>query len=142
MPAGSEAARNLGQIPVIGIGAGGPDGHYEWNGEEVDRVDRPPLLANAVGAYAIHVTGTSMIPRYEEGELLFIHPGRPIVPGCYVVVQFHIDDAEGSPRVWVKQFLKRTPKETTFKQLNPAKELKIPTERIVAVHRIVGTNER
>jgi phage repressor protein C with HTH and peptisase S24 domain len=147
MPFDVEAAasetKDLGQIPVIGMGAGGSDGHYEWNGEEIDRVDRPEFLAGVAGAYALYVSGTSMVPRYEDGELLFVNPGRSIVPESYVVVQFHRQAGEeGTPCVWIKQFVKRGQKETVFRQLNPPKELKIPTKQIVAVHRVVGTRER
>lgn len=131
-----------GTIPVLGMGAGGNDGEYEWNGEEIDRVDCPPMLDGVTEAYAIYVSGHSMSPRYNDGELLFVNPSKSIHPGCFVVVQFHKDEGGGSPKVWVKQFVGRAPQQSTFRQYNPPAERKIPTQRIIAVHRIVGTGER
>jgi phage repressor protein C with HTH and peptisase S24 domain len=142
LPFGAERAKDLGLIPVMGIGAAGTDGLCEWNGDIIDRVPRPPFLIDAVGAYAIYVLGTSMIPRYNDGEMAFVHPGRPITPGCYVVVQFYEDEGGGTPKVWIKQFLSRATRNTSLHQYNPPKDLKIPTQKILAVHRIVGTGER
>lgn len=129
-------------IPVLGMGAGGSDGLFEWNGEEIDRVERPEFLMGVPEAYALQVAGTSMAPRYNDGELLFINPTKAIHPGCFAVVQFHVDEGEATPRVWVKQFVGRAPKQSTFRQFNPPQEMKIPTQQIIAVHRIVGTRER
>lgn len=138
---GERARIRDGRIPIKGLGWGGADGHLEWNGEEVGFVDRPPFLAGATGAYAIYHRGSSMVPRYDEGQLLYIDPGRPITKDAYVVVQYYKDGGEATPFVIVKQFVSRSPTITVFRQLNPKKELKIPTRNILAVHRIVGTGE-
>jgi phage repressor protein C with HTH and peptisase S24 domain len=131
----------LGKIPIMGTAEGGPDGLVEWNGEEIDHIDRPGFLAGARGAYALYVTGTSMVPRYDPGELIYVHPGRPIVPGCYVVVQFFKKAGDSMPSAWVKQFVERGERQTTFRQFNPAKNLKLSTQSIHAVHRVVGSGE-
>lgn len=131
----------LGEIPLMGTAEGGPDGLVEWNGEVVGTVARPPFLAGAKGAYGVYVTGQSMEKRYFAGELVYVHPGRPILPGVFVVVQFYKDNAGGTPCAWVKQFVSRNDKTTVFRQFNPEKELKIPTQTILSVHRIVGTGE-
>lgn len=138
---GRSTMQSTGSIPVMGTAEGGPDGLMEWNGEEIDRKPRPPFLADAKGAYALYVTGTSMEPRYHASEMIYVHPGKPIVPGAYVVVQFHKDEGGGMPYVWVKQFVERASKITTFLQFNPRKELKLPTKSILAIHRIVGSGE-
>lgn len=129
-------------IPVLGMGAGGPDGIFEWNGEEIDRVERPEFLIGVSEAYALQVAGASMAPRYNDGELLFVNPTKAIHPGCFTVVQFYTDEGESAPRVLVKQFVGRAPIQSTFRQFNPPQEIKIPTQQIAAVHRIVGTRER
>ena len=77
LPALSGLSRDL---PVLGTAMGGEEGAFEFNGEVVDYVRRPPGLEMARGAFAIYVQGESMAPRYEEGELVFVHPGRPARP--------------------------------------------------------------
>lgn len=127
-------------IPVLGRAEGGPDGVIDWNGDVVDRRPRPPFLEGATDPYAVYVNGSSMEDRYYDGELVYVHPGRPVVTGCFVVVQFRREGG-GDPAALVKQYLKRDGKHLLLRQFNPAKEIKIPLERLVSVHRIVGSGE-
>lgn len=136
-----QAQMAMGPLPVAGYAEGGPDGLLEWNGEIIDYIQRPAFLAGTPGAYALYVSGESMEPRYHAGELIYIHPRRPILPGSYVVVQFWKDEAHGMPAAWVKQFVRRNEKVTIFRQFNPKKELPIPTKRILTVHKVVGSGE-
>jgi len=142
LPAGAASTQfMMGDIPIMGTAEGGPDGLVEWNGEVVAYIDRPPFLKGVVGGYALYVRGTSMQPRYNDGELVYVHPNLPITGASFVVVQFDPDGNGGTPCAWIKQFVRRQNTETTFRQFNPEKVLKIPTSRIVAVHRIVGSRE-
>lgn len=84
------------KVPVMGTSQGGTSGWSLYNGEAVDHVQRPPSLANAPHGYATYVNGTSMEPRYYEGELVYAHPGRPVTSGCFVIVQMKIKQ-EGEP---------------------------------------------
>jgi phage repressor protein C with HTH and peptisase S24 domain len=127
-------------LPILGTAEGGPDGLLAWNGDVIDHIARPPSLGGAKDAYALYVTGTSMEPRYRQGELIYVHPGRPAVPGAFVVVQFSRDGTP-MPAALVKQFVRRDDKHLVLHQLNPAKDLKIPAAQILCVHRIVGTSE-
>lgn len=139
-PQGWEAAPG-DTIPVLGMAEGGADGLIDWNGEVVDRVPRPPFLSGAVKGYAVFVSRDSMSPRYMHGELVYVHPGRPIVAGSFVVVQFkRADDAE-TPSALVKQFLRKDDKSLVLRQFNPAQDIKIPTKSVLSIHRIVGSGE-
>jgi phage repressor protein C with HTH and peptisase S24 domain len=131
----------LETLPILGTAEGGPDGLLEWNGDVIDRIPRPPYLADAKDAYALYVTGTSMEPRYRQGELIYVHPGRPATPGSFVVVQFHKDGATPMPSALVKQFVRRDDRQVVLHQLNPDKDLKIQIAQVKAVHRIVGSSE-
>lgn len=64
-------------VPVLGkIGAGGEvlfslDPDAELNGTDVETVPRPPLVAGRL--MALEVVGSSMLPKYEAGEIIYVH---------------------------------------------------------------------
>ena len=108
-------------VPVRGIAVGGDDGHFEFNGEVVDYARRPPGIAGARNVFAIYVRGSSMAPRFEEGELVFVHPDRPPVPGCDVLVELHGE--AGQPGLcFIKRLVRRTASRLVLAQFNPPRE--------------------
>lgn len=127
-------------VPVMGTVKGGKDGFVEWNGEVIDRVPRPPFLANAKDGYALFVTGDSMAPRYEQGEIVYIHPGKPVGPGDFVVVQLRAHDGS-PPGALVKRLVRRNGESVILQQFNPEKRITIPAADVVAIHKIVGSGE-
>jgi transcriptional regulator with XRE-family HTH domain len=62
-------------VPVVGkIGAGGEvlfslDPDAELNDDAVDMVPRPPLVTGRL--MALEVVGSSMLPKYEDGEIVY-----------------------------------------------------------------------
>lgn len=128
-------------LPVFGQAAGGmnEDGRFILNGQKVADVFCPPALTNVVGAYGIYISGESMAPRYEHGELLLIHPGLPVSRGNYVLAQIQGDDGD-PPYGYVKKFISKNAKELVLEQLNPPegqdKIMRFPAERVIAVHRV------
>ena len=129
------------KIPVYGAAQGGSEGTFPWNGEIVDYVSRPAHLAGATEAYAVYVAGSSMEPRYYAGELVHIHPGKPVTTGAFVLVQVKPESEGEAPRAFIKRLVRRTATKVTFEQFNPPKELDIKTSDIKSMHRIVGTAE-
>jgi phage repressor protein C with HTH and peptisase S24 domain len=129
------------KIPVLGAGQGGSEGWFPWNGEIVDYVSRPPHLAGAIQAYAVYVVGSSMEPRYYAGELVHIHPGKPVTTGAFVLVQVRPETEGEAPRAFMKRLVRRTATKVTFEQFNPPKELDIKASDILSMHRIVGSAE-
>lgn len=136
-PAPAREFGRAGLIPVVGVAKGGADGLFEFNGQVVDRLARPPILASVMDAYAVFVSGESMEPRYFSGEAVFVHPGRPVRKGNFVVVQLHPENDGEPPLGFVKQFVAWTPSEIVLSQYNPAGEIRFDRERVLSVHRIV-----
>ncbi|HEX5279533.1 MAG TPA: S24 family peptidase [Micropepsaceae bacterium] len=129
------------RIPVMGVGEGGGEGKSQWNGEIVDYVTRPPALSGAPSGYATYVIGTSMEPRYHPGEMIFVHPGKPVNAGAYVLVQLK-PPAEGEPPLaLIKRLAKRTATKIVLEQFNPPKQLEFPVRDVVSIHRIVASGE-
>lgn len=126
-------------IPVMGTAESVPGGPVEWNGESIDEVGRPPFLAGAKGAYALYVTGSSMEPRYNAGETIYVHPGRPRLPNDYVVVLLSKPSDPGKKFVLIRQFISQTEQSTTFLQLKPRKTMTLPTAQVLEMHTIVGS---
>ena len=129
------------RIRVMGVAEGGSDGRSLWNGEIVDYVARPPALSGAPNGYATYVIGTSMEPRYHPGEMVFVHPGKPVNNDDYVLVQLK-PPAEGEPPLaLIKRLVKRTATKIVLGQFNPPKQLEFPVREILSVHKIVGSGE-
>lgn len=138
IPAPASLPRNL---PVRGTAVGGDDGDFEFNGDVVDYVRRPPGIAAARNAFAVYVTGGSMSPRFEAGELVFVHPDRPPVSGSDVLVELHGRD--GQPGAcYIKRLLRRTPTKIVLQQFNPPRDdIEFALERVRVVYRILTPSE-
>lgn len=128
-------------VPVRGVAVGGADGYFLLNGEVVDYVKRPPGAANARALYAIYVIGNSMSPRFEPGDLVYVNPARPPQIGDYVVVQMMQEEDGGPIPAMIKRLVKRGPPTLLLEQFNPEGELRLETEKIHSVHRVVPWTE-
>lgn len=128
------------RLRVLGMAECGPDGWSLWNGDVIDMVDRPANLRGVPGAYAVYVVGASMEPRYHPGELVHIHPGKPLTIGAYVLVQRRPKDGE-TPAAVIKRLIKRTGAKIVLEQFNPHKTFDIRADDIVSIHRVVGSGE-
>ncbi len=128
-------------VEVRGVAVGGDDSCFEFNGEVVDRVRRPPGIAGASNVFAIYVVGQSMSPRFEEGEIVFVHPGRPARSGCDVIVELHGHDGDPG-QCYIKRLVKKTPTRTVLQQFNPARDdIAFDNDNIRAMYRILTASE-
>jgi phage repressor protein C with HTH and peptisase S24 domain len=132
-------------LPIYGVGACHGEyfgGTFEFNGEVVSRTRFPPALNDVPGAYGIYASGDSMEPRFEHGDLVYVHPTRPPKPGDDVVVQLHPDNvADVVAMVMIKRLVRRTAHKIILKQFNPQKEIEVPVERVKALHKILMGEE-
>lgn len=128
------------RIDVLGRAAGGREGKFILNGEKQGYILAPPSVEAATNPYAIYVFGTSMEPRYEDGEMVIANPDVPYRKGNYVVVQL-LSDEEGVFECYVKRFVSFG-KELVLEQLNPPKGhdaiMRFPGQRVHAIHKLVG----
>jgi len=129
------------KLKVLGMAECGADGWSLWNGDVIDMVDRPASLAGVPSAYGVYVVGGSMEPRYYPGELVLIHPGKPVTLGAFVLVQRKPKHDGDPPLAVIKRLIKRTASRITLEQFNPAKSFDIRSDDIVSIHRVVGASE-
>ena len=134
LPNRPELGRDL---PVMGTAVGGNDGDFTLNGNSVDYVRRPPGLAGARNAFAVYVIGQSMVPRFDEGDLVFVHPGRPPVVGSDVLVELQDPDGSHGP-CFIKRLVKRTASAIVLEQFNPPRrDISFPLAAVRSLYRIL-----
>jgi phage repressor protein C with HTH and peptisase S24 domain len=129
------------KLKVLGMAECGADGWSLWNGDVIDLIDRPAGQAGVPNAYAVYVVGASMEPRYHPGEVVHIHPGRPIDIGAYVLVQRKPKASGEAPLAVIKRLAKRSGAKITLEQFNPPESFDIKAGDIVSIHRVVGSGE-
>lgn len=120
---------------------GGPDGWNLFNGEIVQYITRPENLKGVPGAYAVYVTGHSMEPRYHPGEIVHVHPGKPVQAGHWVLVQKRPQHDGEPPLAVLKRLVRRGSDKVVLAQLNPEKQITVATSQVVSIHRVVGSSE-
>jgi len=133
---GISQSRTGRRIPVFGAAQGGVGFDISQVDTPVDSIIAPEYLDSCPDPYGVYVVGESMEPRFYAGEVLLVHPGKPIRAGDWVVVQFR---AGPETHAIVKRFLRSSNGHVTLEQLNPAKELRFDRTEVIAVHKIVGT---
>lgn len=126
-----------GTIPVYGQAVAGKDGRFILNGNKVADIIAPPKLVGVNGAYAVYTVGTSMVPRYYEGEVVYVNPRLPVRQGDFVVVQIQADHEGDPPSAFIKQFVSQDDKKLRVSQFNPKKNIDFKWKSVVSVHRII-----
>ncbi|KFL24951.1 hypothetical protein JP74_22000 [Devosia sp. 17-2-E-8] len=128
-------------IPVLGQAIGGSTGDFTFNGQVIDYLRRPPGIATMKDVFGLYVTGTSMYPKFEEGEPIYVSASRPPAIGDYVVVELHeAGDGEGNAG-FIKRLLKRTPTTIKCEQFNPPMEIEYDREKVKALFRVIPLTE-
>lgn len=128
-------------VPVKGNAAGGSGADFYMNGETIDYVRRPPGVARQAGIFALYVVGTSMYPKYEDGNLIYASSSRSPSIGDFVVVELHPSEDGGDTPGFIKRLIKRTASKIICEQFNPPKTVEFELRRVKALHRVVPLEE-
>lgn len=107
----------------------------------VSMISRPPALMGSDGAYGIYFYGSSMEPRYHQGEIGIVVPTPPPGHGDFVVVQLNDGTGDDVVHVLVKKLLRITSSYVELEQLNPSIIFRIDRKRVTRMHRIVMSGE-
>lgn len=92
-------------------------------------------------AYAVYVTGDSMAPRFEQGDILFVNPKQAPKIGDYVIVQLKGRDAGEQGPAFIKRLVKMNSDAVVCHQYNPDKDIAYRRAEVREVHRILPWNE-
>ena len=123
-------------LPVYGQEVAGEHGEFDLDGNILFEVGCPPQLNQSTDAYALEVSGETMWPRYQDGEIVFCDPLRRVKKGDFVVAQVLEDDNSKTPKAFVKMFSHHNGKELVLEQFNPPQKLVFPHNKVVSVHKI------
>jgi phage repressor protein C with HTH and peptisase S24 domain len=136
-------------VPVFGTTAGSRSaGDVDsdiitiHDGDIIDYFRRPPGISNRRDVYALYVNGSSMEPRFMQGDPVFVDPKRPARPGDDVVIQI-VDQQNTIKGSLIKRLIKQTATSITVAQFNPPAEFQIPVDRIAinGLHRVIPIAE-
>ncbi|OYW57712.1 MAG: DNA-binding protein [Rhizobiales bacterium 17-65-6] len=125
-------------IPHIGLAQAGKGGYFDDAGFPVgggwDEILFPAVEDEH--AYALEISGDSMMPLYREGDIVIVSPAASLRRGDRVVVKTR----EGE--VLAKELVRRTAKTLELRSLNPAHEdLQFPLTDIAWIARIVWATQ-
>jgi phage repressor protein C with HTH and peptisase S24 domain len=101
-------------VPLIGFAEAGGGGYFDDGGFPVgkgwDEIAFPAMTDEH--AYALEISGESMMPTYRDGDVIIVSPAAPVRRGDRVVVK-----TKGS-EVMVKELKRQTAKQIELKSLN------------------------
>jgi len=130
-------------IEELGITVGGlgdDDSAFAFNGQVIDMVTRPPGIANRKGVFALRVGNTSMVPKFEDGERVYVEPRKPAI-GDYVVIELHPTE-EGRPgKSFIKRLVAMNSARVEVEQFNPKGRLEFERAEIKDVFRVIPIGE-
>lgn len=123
-------------LPVYASAQGGPHGSMVISYDPIEWRERPSILENVPDAFAMYVVNDSMEPRYRQGDLLLVHPRRPVRPGNDVLC---VKVSENREHVaMIKQLVRMNAKEIVLLQFNPKKEIVVRRRDLASLHRVLG----
>jgi len=125
-------------VPVIGLAEAGAGGFFDDGGYPVgegwDEIVFPGVEDEH--AYALEVSGDSMVPAYRDGDIIVVSPSTAIRRGDRVVVK----TKEGE--VMAKELKRRTQKTIELKSLNANHaERTLPLQDVEWIARIVWASQ-
>jgi len=135
-PAAGEA--RLRPFPLLGLAQAGAGGFFDDGGfpagQGWDEVELPGMADE--GAYALEVSGESMMPLYRHGDIIIVSPAAQIRRGDRIVLR--TKDGE----VMAKVLKRRTTREMELASLNPDHpERTIPAKEVDWIARILWASQ-
>jgi phage repressor protein C with HTH and peptisase S24 domain len=125
-------------VPLIGMAQAGTGGYFDDAGFPAgagwEEIAFPELADEH--AYALEITGDSMIPVYRDGDRIVVSPSTNARRGDRVVVKTQ------SGEVMAKLLARMTAQRVELKSLNPAYEDRsFALSEVVFVHRIIWASQ-
>jgi phage repressor protein C with HTH and peptisase S24 domain len=128
------------QLQVFASAQGGSEGAMTLSNEPVSWLPRDARLEGVPDAYGCFVSGDSMEPAYERGNILLVNPSAQPQPGDDVV--FMKEDKDGTRYVLIKRLVRRNESSWTVKQYNPAKTFTLSRKEWSKAHLVIGKYNR
>lgn len=125
-------------VPLIGFAEAGAGGYFDDGGFPVgkgwDEIAFPAISDEH--AYALEISGDSMLPAYRDGDVIIVSPGAPVRRGDRVVVKTKRGE------VTVKELKRQTAKHVELRAINPShSDRTIPLQDVLWIARIVWASQ-
>lgn len=139
------SASPVGQrdLPVHSSAEGG-EGFIIVTTDAVDWLPRPPLVAHVRKAYGLYITGESMVPEFEAGDIALVNPHLPVIPDTTCILYGRAGEDE--VRATIKRLRRKTGETWYLKQWNPPDGMKadftLSRKEWPICHRVVGKYSR
>jgi phage repressor protein C with HTH and peptisase S24 domain len=137
-PATGDAPYRTRPVPLIGFAQAGAGGFFDDGGFPVgagwDEVAFPDVADEH--AYALEVTGDSMLPLYRDGDVVIVSPGSSVRRGDRVIVRTR------SGEVMAKVLARRTARIIELHSINPEHDHRtLALEEIDWIARIIWASQ-
>ena len=135
---GGDGAMPVRRIPLIGHAQAGDEGYFDDagfpTGSGWDEVDFPDL--GDPHAYALEISGDSMVPVYRDGDRIVVYPGASVRRGDRVVARTN------SGEVMAKEVQRMTASRVELLSINREHDDRsLAREEIEFIHRIVWASQ-
>ncbi|MDE2182029.1 MAG: helix-turn-helix transcriptional regulator [Alphaproteobacteria bacterium] len=125
-------------VPLVGMAQAGSRGYFDDAGFPAgagwDEIPFPELADEH--AYALEVTGDSMLPVYRDGDRIIVSPATSARRGDRVVVKTLAGE------VMAKQLTRLTAQRVELKSLNPAYEDRsFALSEVAFIHRVIWASQ-
>jgi phage repressor protein C with HTH and peptisase S24 domain len=106
-------------------------------------IPRPSPVAGVRDAYAVYITGGSMVPEFEPGDLAIVNPNLPPIAGVTCIFYGEI---AGTAHATIKRLRRQTSDAWLVRQWNPPEgmeaDFSLPRSDWPICHRTVGKHSR
>jgi phage repressor protein C with HTH and peptisase S24 domain len=139
-PANRTGLNRSGPLQVYASAQGGAEGAMLLSNDPVAWIPRDARLEGIRDAYGCFVSGDSMEPAYERGNLLLVNPAAAVGPGddC-IFLRETVDDTR---YVLVKRLVRVSEQSWTVRQYNPLKTYTLSRKEWQKAHLVIGKYNR
>lgn len=95
----------------------------------------PPELLQVKNAFGYCIANEEMSPRYVPGDIVFVNPQKPLVPGCSAVI------VKNDGSTYLRRFMSTDGKSFNVQSLRPEQTETFQIDDLKGVYRIVATRE-
>ncbi|WP_420137761.1 S24 family peptidase [Sphingomonas sp.] len=145
---GASADRMQRDLPIYGTALGADeivDGEAIEQttlnrGEVIEYKRRPPILDGRADVYGLYVQGSSMHPRFRDGDTVFVESRRRPAVGDDAVIYLRTpDEVEGerTSSVLIKTIVRKTASYVELEQFNPPQTFRITMDRVDRMDRVL-----
>jgi SOS-response transcriptional repressor LexA len=139
---GSVSLTSQRDLPLHSSAEGGA-GFIIVTRDAVDWLPRLPPVADVRRAYGLYITGESMVPEFEPGDIALVNPHLPVVPDTTCIFYGARED---EVRATIKRLRRKTGDTWYLRQWNPPDGTKadftLSRKEWPICHRVVGKYSR